>query len=152
MMRKILWAFLAVTLFLIVATVLGGRNYGSVQQDALSDSQIYAYRGWQSTAVPLYEGDRLEIHASGRWLYTPDEVHGPAGHDRYRSPAFYPLPGVPGGALIGRIGENGPPFYVGKRLVRRADRDGQLYLRIDDDILTDNDGSVAVRITVIPAE
>ena len=93
----------------------------------------------------------MQIEAGGEWLYTPGEYHGPAGHPRFRAPEFYPLPGVAGGALIGRIGETGAPFYVGERWSGRAGGDGPLYLRIDDDLLGDNEGFVLVDVEVVEA-
>ncbi len=120
-----------------------------VSQESLASPRIFAYRGWQSVGVRVREGDQVRILAQGTWLYTPGEYHGPEGHRRYSSPAFYPLPNVPGGALIGRIGEDGAPFYVGQRTHLQARAAGLLYLRIDDDILSDNDGWVAVEVTVI---
>jgi hypothetical protein len=125
---------------------------GQVAHEALDDTRIYAYRDWQSTGLRVHQDDAVLIEAQGTWLYTPDEYHGPEGHRRYLAPDFYPLPGVPGGALIGRIGEDAAPFYVGKRAHLRAQHDGFLYLRIDDDILSDNEGYVEVEIQVVPSE
>jgi hypothetical protein len=125
---------------------------GQIYHDALNRIRIYAYRDWQSTSVSVYEGDLISIQAKGTWLYTPDECHGPEGHRRYRAPRFYPMPGVPGGALIGRIGPDGELFYVGRSTLWRATNNGQIYLRIDDDILSDNEGFVEIQITVVPAE
>jgi hypothetical protein len=123
-----------------------------VAQEALTRPRIFAYRDWQSVGVRLNPDDRVSIRAQGEWLYTPGEYHGPEGHARYSAPAFYPLPRAPGGALIGRIGVDGEPFLVGRRASRRATETGTLYLRIDDDILTDNDGWVQVSVEVQPAE
>ncbi|MEA3338722.1 MAG: hypothetical protein U9R15_02025 [Chloroflexota bacterium] len=120
-----------------------------VSQESLTSPRIFAYRSWQSIGVRVREGDEMRILAHGAWLYTPGEYHGPEGHRRYSSPAFYPLPNVPGGALIGRIGDDGEPFYVGRGIRWWANKPGLLYLRIDDDILSDNDGWVAVEVTVI---
>ncbi|HIC88154.1 MAG TPA: hypothetical protein EYP04_01945 [Anaerolineae bacterium] len=121
-----------------------------VSQESLIRPHIFAYRDWQSVGVRVRPGDVLRIRAKGTWMYTPGEYHGPEGHHRYRAPNFYPLPGVPGGALIGRIGEDGRPFYVGRGGTFPIDRAGALYLRIDDDILRDNDGWVTVEVTVTP--
>ncbi len=44
---------------------------------------------------------------------------------------------VPGGVLIGRIGEDGPPFR-GRGTTVRAEKQGALYLRVNDE-LTDNE-------------
>ncbi len=108
--------------------------------------EIFAYRDWQGTSVQLEQGQRVIIRARGEWLYTPNEWNGPEGHRRYSSPSFYPLPGVPGGALIGKIGESGQIFYAGAYTNFSAPTAGQLFLRIDDDILSDNEGKVQVTI------
>ena len=122
-----------------------------VQHEMLTPPRIYAYRDWQSVGLYLHAGDTLHIRAQGNWTYTPDEFHGPEGHARYRAPSFYPLPGVRGGALIGRIGEAGEPFYVGQRTMQYVNAEGMLYLRIDDDILSDNKGFMTVEISVVEA-
>ena len=121
-----------------------------MNHDALTNPRIFAYRDWQSVGVQVQAGNVLQIRAKGTWMYTPGEYLGPEGHARYLAPSFYPLPNVPGGALIGRIGEHGEPFYVGRRVTWGAERDGLLYLRIDDDILSDNDGWMAVEVSVSP--
>ena len=121
-----------------------------MNHEALTNPRIFAYRDWQSVGVQVQAGDVLQIRAKGDWMYTPGEYHGPEGHARYSAPSFYPLPNVPGGALIGRVGERGKPFYVGQRTTWVAEQAGLLYLRIDDDILSDNDGWVAVEVNLSP--
>jgi hypothetical protein len=54
--------------------------------------------------------------------------------------------------LIGRIGEDGDPRYVGDGMRWRAQNEGMLYLRIDDDILSDNEGFVSVDVRVQAAQ
>ena len=49
--------------------------------------------------------------------------------------------------LVGRIGKNGPRFKVGNQLDLDTDQDGNLYLRINDQLYVDNFGAVNVRIT-----
>lgn len=135
-----------------------------ITQQFLSQQRIYAYRDWQSTGYWVSQGERYTIEAEGEWMYSPVAgYNGPEGHRRFYSPSFYPLPDVPGGALIGRIGDDGQPFYVGSRTGGRGMSDtdplresgqgrastGTLYLRIDDDRLGDNKGYVTVRITVV---
>ena len=111
--------------------------------DALA---IYAYRDWQSTGTVVKTYQRLSIRARGEWLYTPGEWHGPEGHARYLAPGFYPVPSIRGGALIGKIGESGKPFPVGKEWAMRVNLEGMLYLRINDDVLSDNEGQVEVEL------
>jgi hypothetical protein len=59
---------------------------------------------------------------------------------------------VRGGVLIGRIGEEGDVLHVGRRARWRAVEEGFLYLRINDDILSDNEGYVTVEIEVKSAD
>ncbi|HOC21365.1 MAG TPA: hypothetical protein PKL16_07685 [Anaerolineae bacterium] len=152
-MKKSLWLLPLVLLLVIVGAVMGVRNgIGPVRQETLAQPHIYAYRDWQSTGLMLHTGDRVYIRARGTWLYTPGEYHGPEGHAKYRAPNTYPIPAIPGGILLGRIGDAGQPFAVGRGRTVVADREGLLYLRINDDILSDNAGYVEVEITVTPYE
>jgi len=125
---------------------------GAIDHASLNQIRIYAYRDWQSTGVRVGQDDLLTVEAEGEWTYTPGEVHGPQGHPVYLAPRFYPLPGVAGGVLIGRIGEEGDVFHVGRFMRRRVEAEGFLYLRIDDDILSDNEGYVTVEVEVRSAE
>ena len=129
-----------------------------VRQEALHQERIYAYRDWQSIGVQLHANETVEIRAQGEWLYTPGEYHGPAGHPRYPAPSFYPIADVPGGVLIGKVGETGTPFVVGDYTTvadylwqerGATEPGGLLYLRINDDILSDNKGAVAIQVTVL---
>jgi hypothetical protein len=141
----------------LFASFLTSAPWRPVTQETLSELRVYAYRDWQSTGYTVQPGERVTIRASGEWMYSPQAgYNGPDGHPVFRSPSFYPLPGVGGGALIGRIGEDGQPFYVGRQTGHFAGREsaagrgerGLLYLRIDDDRLGDNRGYVTVQITV----
>ena len=151
-MRKTLLLAGAVVV-LVTLTQTAPRNLTvSRNHSDLIAKRIYAYRDWQSTGVRIDQGDVVEIEAEGEWLYTPDEFHGPAGHPTFPALSFYPISSGSGGALIGRIGEQGYRFIIGERVDMQATQNGILYLRINDDILSDNDGWVAVRIDVIETE
>jgi hypothetical protein len=152
MRRSILFVLLALVALAAWCNVPHREKQGQVEHSALNDIRIYAYRDWQSTGLRVHQGDMLVLDAEGSWLYTPDEYNGPQGHKTYRAPSFYPLPSVPGGALIGRIGEEGKPRYVGDHARWHVQSEGMLYLRIDDDILSDNKGYVTVHIKVAPAQ
>ncbi len=145
-------AGIIVLLTLIVLSSAGvwlvRRGVGPVSQNALSQPRIYAYRDWQSVGVQVKQGDLIRIRAQGTWLYTPGEYHGPEGHHKYRAPNTYPIPAIPGGILVGRIGEDGSVFIVGRGGTFYAERGGLLYLRINDDILSDNKGYVTVEVAV----
>jgi hypothetical protein len=132
-------------LYLLVARVMTPTLH-----EEMAQIQIYAYRGWQSTGVRLKQNETAVIRAKGNWLYTPGEWHDADGHRRYPAPSFYPLTGVRGGVLLGRVGE-GITQRVGVRAHIYAAQPGMLYLRINDDILSDNQGSLQVTLEVIPA-
>ena len=141
-------ALLALVALLAWCSVSREATRGAIDHESLNPTRIYAYRDWQSTGVRVHQGDLLAVEAEGEWTYTPGEVHGPEGHPIYLAPRFYPLPSAPGGVLIGRIGEEGDPFHVGRYMYRRVRENGLLYLRIDDDILSDNEGYVEIQINV----
>lgn len=153
MRRSLLGIALLVIVFLcwnLAAALTSGLQaaIAPMAQVDLAQDRIYAYRDWQSLGIRVERGDLIEVSAEGSWLYTPDEFHGPEGHDRYAAPSFYPVQG-PGGSLIGRIGEDGSKFYVGRDMRITANESGILYMRINDDILSDNDGMVVVEVNVI---
>ncbi|HOT91798.1 MAG TPA: hypothetical protein PLJ78_09920 [Anaerolineae bacterium] len=145
-------AWIIVSVAVIVLGVAGialvRRGLGPTQQSDLSQPRIYAYRDWQSVGIYVKQGDLIRIRAQGTWLYTPGEYHGPEGHHKYRAPDTYPINGIAGGVLLGRIGEDGPLLIVGRGGTFYADRSGLFYLRINDDILSDNEGYVTVEISV----
>ena len=148
--RTVLLMALALGALLTFGGLVASAAWGPQPQEALLVNRVYAYRSWQSTGIQLHKGDQYYIHAEGTWLYSPYAgPNGPEGHRRYLAPSFYPLPNVRGGALIGRVGEEGQPFYVGRGSSGLADRNGLLYLRIDDDLLGDNVGSLTLEVTSI---
>jgi len=153
MMRRgcLRWGFLGLGLlaFCLFVGIVASAPKSPISHKALTPLRISAYQGWQSTGVTLEPGEQFIIRARGKWMYTPHGgFHGPEGHPRFRAPDFYPLPQVPGGALIGKIGEQGKPFYVGAKFFGTTAEGGMLYLRINDDILSDNEGFVEVEIEV----
>jgi hypothetical protein len=151
-MKHLIWILLVLALVVScgAGAWLSQRGIGPVRQDDLSEPRIYAYRDWQSIGIQVVSGDIIHIRARGEWLYTPDEYHGPEGHRLYPAPNTYPVAGshVPGGVLLARIGEEGGPLIVGRGRALVADRGGMLYFRINDDILSDNEGHIAVEIKV----
>jgi hypothetical protein len=56
------------------------------------------------------------------------------------------MPKVGTGALIGRIGPNGQPFFIGVNGRFTTQAAGQLFLGINDSHFGDNEGSYQVQI------
>ena len=146
--RLLIWVAGLVALGSVTVLAAGG-TLEPVQQAEMAQHRIFAYRDWQSVGVRLQPDDLVWLTASGEWSYTPGEFHGPEGHPRYPAPAFYPMPYTRGGNLIGKIGETGDPFIVSTRTRVQAHDAGTLYLRINDDILSDNRGWVNVNFRVV---
>ena len=153
-MKRVRWALPLMLLTLAVTCGAGvwlvRTGIGPLSQGDLTQPKIYAYRDWQSVSVQLQPGDVVHIRASGTWLYTPGEYHGPEGHATYPAPNTYPVAGhgVAGGVLLARIGEDGQPMIISRGRTIVAERVGTLYFRINDDILSDNEGYVTVEISV----
>jgi hypothetical protein len=108
---------------------------------------------WTDTGIDVRSGDLLAIEASGEIQAGPDQpAIGPDGaHDPGLRVFNLPeLQGANHAALIGRIGEAGSPFLVGPILKASADRDGRLFLGINDMGVDNNAGAFDVVVTVSP--
>ena len=105
--------------------------------------------GWTNSGLVVRKGQRLRINASGRVSL---------GHSRFSTPggvATIPdrdklMPNEATGALIAVIGDNNDEFILlGPRREFIAQRDGVLFLGVNEGDLTDNTGSYDI---VIEAE
>jgi hypothetical protein len=104
-------------------------------------------QAWTDTGLEVRDGDRITFGATGQIRLSANRTHiaGPGGAGAIRSPN-YPVPAVPAGALIGRVGD-GAPFLIGLgRTAIAMPTSGRLYLGINDDDVRDNSGSFEVRI------
>lgn len=164
-MRK---TFLLVIISLFFAVLRAGASE-SVQKS------VSARQPWTETAALLAVGDTFRIQAAGTIVNTKllsrerfkrirfDLQNGPEGtyfvakdhaeRSSVRGPekAVFPLPAVeqgrwPAYGLIGKIGEEGAVFFVGKDFTGRAESAGELFLGINDYDFSDNDGAFDVSI------
>ena len=108
-----------------------------------------ANNGWTNSGLVVRKGQRLRISASGRVSL---------GHGRFSTPAGLAtvmdadklMRNEPTGALIAVIGDDNDDFIlVGLRREFIAQRDGVLFLGVNEGDLTDNTGSYDI---VIEAE
>ena len=152
-MKRSLWIKGLLVLFgaIIVVAWISSHNIGPRRANSLSLPRIYAYKDWQSVGIRVQPGDKIDVRAEGTWVYTPGEYHGPEGHRYYFAPDTYPINATAGGVLLGRVGENGRIFRVGKGRTFFAEEQGMLYFRINDDILSDNEGYVTLELNVTEA-
>jgi hypothetical protein len=112
--------------------------------------RVPANAGWVSTNVTLTRRDRVQFTAEGQVQLSGDgeDKAGPAGSLRGRYAASAPAPSLLAGALIGRIG-NGPPFAIGDQTQPLPmPGDGVLFLAVNDDHASDNQGAFVVSMRV----
>jgi hypothetical protein len=128
----------------------GGRGRGRGRGvDAATLVIVTNRRVWTDSGIELSAGDVLNITATGRIQYSGQAAHitgadGASGVTRPRAP----MPNMPVGALVARVG-NSAPFFVGARAnAVRVPQAGRLSFAINDDILTDNSGEFRVSVTV----
>ena len=119
-----------------------GANAPAPASAAGATIEIPGNQAWVDTGIGVQPGDTVTISASGAvsmgggWAPGP-----PAGLPRSCDGLGFPAPNARCWSLIGRVGENGPSFYVGSGRSLRAPAGGELYLGVNDNILGDNTGS-----------
>ena len=137
-----------------------------VAQDAAAPAQcdgmdcvITSRVGWQETPLTPKRGEQFSVaYLGGTWTVDRRSLPfvGPAGYSSdVDSQIGYTECKVDGrwpyAALLGKIGD-GPVFLVDRGGAFTAERDGPLYLHINDATFCqgDNEGSVSVRVTRLP--
>ena len=103
---------------------------------------------WTDTGIDVRDGQMLYFEARGSVTWAPGQTTGPQGVSSQQDNANRPMPGRPGGALIGRVGnDTRNAIYVGDlREAVRIRGSGRLFLGINDDYLQDNRGFWTVTI------
>lgn len=103
---------------------------------------------WVDTGVVVRAGQEVMFVASGQVRWGPNRRDGAAGERNSPFNAGRPMPDRNAAALIGKIGENGDPFFIGDdRAPIRVRGAGRLFLGINDDYLQDNSGSLRVVVS-----
>ncbi len=98
---------------------------------------------WTDTGIMIKEGEVFEITAEGMIVWNRDgrAKCNPDGAAPYTRRGNKPVSGSPTGALIARIGEDSKEsFLVGSSRKIIAYKTGKLFLGINDDNVSDNDG------------
>jgi len=103
---------------------------------------------WTPSGLTVRKGDRLNFTANGQIQLSADgnDVADAGGAQSKRMAAGSPLPNAYAGALIGRVGTNGPVFAIGSQASLTVQENGQLFLGINDDETGDNRGEFRVTI------
>jgi hypothetical protein len=110
--------------------------------------RVDAKQAWTDTGITVVAGDHVVFNASGQIAFgqTAGQTADPNGNPAEQR-ANYPVPNVPVGALIGRVG-NSAPFAVGMQTQPLPmPASGRLMLGINDNELADNSGFYTVTVT-----
>ncbi|MGE3274507.1 MAG: hypothetical protein AB7O67_05310 [Vicinamibacterales bacterium] len=108
--------------------------------------QVLATQRWVSTGLTVRRGQLVTFQATGRVQLSADgdDLAGPAGSFTGRKAPGAPLPNDLAGALIARVGL-GAPFGIGDQSGPiPMPAAGELFLGVNDDVLTDNRGGFVV--------
>ena len=102
---------------------------------------------WTPSGLVVRRGDRLTFTTTGEIQLSanPNDTATAAGSPQRKAPGA-PLPNANAGALIGRVGTNGPVFAIGDQNSLTVQESGQLFLGINDDETSDNRGEFRVKI------
>lgn len=141
-----------------------GSNGSFAAAPAVQPFAVQATQSWQGTGITVSPSSSpvTITWVGGGWTADPDtnggQLYDAAGCPGLNVPTdqpLYPLVGVPMGGLVGRIGNSGTPFFIGRGpyLMPSTFPSGELQLCINDDLtgaygagLADNSGSVSVGI------
>ena len=103
---------------------------------------------WTDTGIDIRGGQPIALSATGEVRWGPNRRDGAAGERNSPVNRGRPMPERSAAALIGKIGENGDPFFIGDdREAIRVRGSGRLYLGINDDFLGDNSGALRVVVS-----
>jgi len=106
--------------------------------------------GWTNTGWVVKKGQRIRINASGRISLGNGRFSGPKGISTLPDEGRL-ISARPTGSMIAVIGDDNNDFiFVGESLDFIAERDGALFLGVNEGVLDDNSGSFDVTIEIQP--
>ena len=106
--------------------------------------------GWTNSGWVVKKGQRIRISGSGTINIGGGRTSEAGGLYDFEDPSKL-LKSVPTGALIAVIGDDNNDFiYVGTSREFIADRDGSLFLGVNEGNLNDNSGAFDVKVEIIP--
>jgi len=125
------------------STSPGSGNFFQINTRVRGDNTA---NGWTNSGLVVRRGQRIRVSASGRINLGAGRVSTPAGvpaiADNYKLMRSYPT-----GGLIAVIGDDNDDFiFIGPRREFVAQRDGVLFLGVNEGNLNDNTGAYDVII------
>lgn len=109
---------------------------------------VSASSQWTPTGLTVRQGERITFSSTGEVQLSTDasDLANANGARSGRKSASAPVPDAAAGALIARVG-NSAPFPIGENQTVTMPANGQLFLGINDDHLSDNSGGFRVQVT-----
>lgn len=140
---------LTVAVGLVAALVLDGGDDDGEEGPLVVSTTVPGTRRWTNTGITLEVGDQVTVTASGEVFHSVElqRKAGPDGEPGTRFPSNV-LMSADHGALLGMIGGDGEPFFVGDDQQFDAPASGQLFLGINDTGVENNSGEFRAQVTV----
>jgi hypothetical protein len=112
---------------------------------------VAANQPWTDTGINVRRGDRVSFNTTGQIRVTlggeAEGVAGPDGSGAFQgSRARYPVPSMPVGGLIFKVGNSAPSPIGSNSQPITMPANGRLYLGVNDDEFGDNSGAFTVTI------
>lgn len=131
-------------LSLFALTACGGGSKGP----KTANITVPCEKTWTKTSVKVRPGQRISVTAVGQ-LQAGDLTFGPEGTTSHPEWAAYSLVADwPHLALVGKLGEDGEPFLIGRSYSGLAVQGGVLYLGINDLDAQNNAGAFQVTVEI----
>jgi hypothetical protein len=107
---------------------------------------VQANQHWTDTGIDVRAGQTVYFDAGGFINWGRGKRDGPDGEENSPDRATRPIPNRPAAALIGKIGQDSPDFFLvgSARAPFRMRAGGRLFLGINDDNVADNSGNFPV--------
>lgn len=120
------------------------------------DVKITPVKLWTDTGLDVKAGQEVEIRAQGEVFINENTACSPTGlQDPGAAPIkkmflrkFNVMREAGHGALIGKVGDGGTPFLVGKAHTFKSHSEGRLYLGINDKDYHNNHGAFEAEVTL----
>lgn len=122
-------------------------RFGDSRRSGLRERTVTvdARTQWTDTGIDVRGGQEMLLAATGQVRWGPNRRDGAGGERNSPFNKGRPMPDRNAAALIGRIGPNGDPFFIGDdQQPIRVRGSGRLFLGINDDFLADNSGTLRV--------
>ena len=102
----------------------------SLRKSVTVEGTNIAQRSFKTTGIRVQAGDKITVRADGNVIMSPWGSNAATGPDGAPNYGWYVPNQIPGGSLVGRIGDKGQVFKVGRQLTMVAKSAGVLQLAI----------------------